>query len=225
MQAAGYGSQAVNNFYQGNYLAGTVDTLGAIGGWLSFLRACFAAGTPIQTPEGAVAIEQIKPGDLVLSRSEFDPSGPIEAKVVEEVFVRVSPVLDLRVRGRTITTTGEHPFYAEGRGWTEAKRLEPGERILAMSGEWLLVEGVDDSGLIATVYNFRVADHHTYFVGCDEWGFSASGRTTPITVFTGHQIRIGGKFWQANLRRCCPETERSKAQIYCGFKLRTRLAN
>jgi prophage maintenance system killer protein len=143
-----------------------------VGAAAQFMQACFAAGTPIRTPEGAVAIEQIKVGDVVLSRSEFDPAGPVEAKVVEEVFVRTAPVLDLRVGGRTITTTGEHPFFAEGRGWVAARLLEPGERVLALSGEWLPVEGVDDAGAVTTVYNFRVADHHTYFVGTEEWGFS-----------------------------------------------------
>jgi len=29
-----------------------------------------------------------------------------------------------------------------------------------------------DTGSWETVYNFRIADYHTYFVGCDEWGFS-----------------------------------------------------
>lgn len=46
--------------------------------------------------------------------AEFDPSGPLDYKVVEKVFVRTAPVLDLRVGERTITTTGEHPFFAEG---------------------------------------------------------------------------------------------------------------
>jgi len=50
--------------------------------------------------------------------------------------------------------------------------LEPGERILGLEDEWLLMEGVTDGGRVTTVYNFRVADWHTYFVGTDEWGFS-----------------------------------------------------
>jgi hypothetical protein len=34
------------------------------------------------------------------------------------------------------------------------------------------VSEVVDTGALETVYNLRVADFHTYFVGCDEWGFS-----------------------------------------------------
>ena len=38
--------------------------------------------------------------------------------------------------------------------------------------QWLAVEGVRDTGRAEAVYNGRVAEYHTYFVGCDEWGFS-----------------------------------------------------
>jgi hypothetical protein len=31
---------------------------------------------------------------------------------------------------------------------------------------------VRDSGEDAPVYNLRIADYHTYFVGADDWGFS-----------------------------------------------------
>ena len=35
-----------------------------------------------------------------------------------------------------------------------------------------MVAGVRDAGEIAAVYNLRVAEDHTYFVGDPEWGFS-----------------------------------------------------
>jgi hypothetical protein len=37
---------------------------------------------------------------------------------------------------------------------------------------WGSVGGVADSGEVATVFNWRIADNHTYFVGTQEWGFS-----------------------------------------------------
>ena len=40
--------------------------------------------------------------------------------------------------------------------------------------EWVVVEGVEDRGERVDVYNFRVADFHTYFVGALDWGFSVS---------------------------------------------------
>jgi transcription-repair coupling factor (superfamily II helicase) len=44
--------------------------------------ACFVAGTLVHTDQGLVPIEQLKVGDMVLSRSEHDPDAPNEYKRV-----------------------------------------------------------------------------------------------------------------------------------------------
>jgi hypothetical protein len=127
---------------------------------------------PLRVPGGSQRIDQIRVGDLVLSRDEHDPAGPVVAKVVEEVFVRQARVLHLHVRGQVIRTTAEHPFDAYDQGWTAAGQLREGDWLRTEAGDWAQVEEVFDTGETATVYNLRVADYHTYFVGCDEWGFS-----------------------------------------------------
>jgi len=58
------------------------------------------------------------------------------------------------------------------RGWTLAGELKPGDQLASLDGPWLAVESVLDSGLLTTVYNFRVSNSHTYFVGTDAWGFA-----------------------------------------------------
>jgi intein/homing endonuclease len=133
---------------------------------------CFAAGTPLLTPEGEKAVESLRRGDLVLSRAEEDIDGVVEAKAVEEVFVRVALVLAVQVRGRVIRTTAEHPFYVLGRGWVCACHLVAGDLLASHDGQVIPVERVAETRDLATVYNVRVADHHTYFVGSGEWGFS-----------------------------------------------------
>jgi hypothetical protein len=136
-------------------------------------KTCFAPGTPLRTPDGSRNIEDIRVGDLVLSRDEHNCEGPVEAKVVEEVFVRAGSLWRLDVNGQTIRTTGEHPFFVAGKGWVPCHQLKVGERLLSESGAWLMVEAVEDTGVWSTVYNLRIADYHTYFVGdADEWGFS-----------------------------------------------------
>jgi hypothetical protein len=135
-------------------------------------RSCFVAGTPLLTPSGEKAIEQFRVGDQILSRSQDDPEGPIEVKVVEETFVRVAPVLHLRVNGQTIRTTGEHPFFVRGQGWLCAKELQVGDHLSSHKGEWASVEAVTDLNEVTSVYNLSVGDYHTYFVGSREWGFS-----------------------------------------------------
>jgi hypothetical protein len=133
---------------------------------------CFAAGTRLLTPTGSKAIEEFVPGDAILSRSEDDPVGPVEASVVEEVFVRTLPLITVDVDGKVIRTTARHPFFAVGKGWTQAAALRPGDRLLSHNGATPVVRAVAESGDVETVYNMRVAEYHTYFVSGDAWGFS-----------------------------------------------------
>src|SRR5262245_12785792 len=69
-------------------------------------------------------------------------------------------------------TTPEHPFFVYGRGWIPAGMLEIGDVLRSHDGQKLPVEAVTDSGEVTTVYNFRIAEYHTYFVGSAAWGFS-----------------------------------------------------
>lgn len=47
-----------------------------------------------------------------------------------------------------------------------------GDLLVSHDGQVAPVEDILDTGTYETVYNFRVADHHTYFVGGEDWGFS-----------------------------------------------------
>jgi Pretoxin HINT domain/Protein of unknown function (DUF3990) len=134
---------------------------------------CFVAGTKLWTPGGYRSIETLLPGDLVYSRDEWNPSAAVEAKVVEEVFTRFAGILHVHLGGQVIGTSGEHPFYVEGRGWVPAGELQPGESVLCADGSRVLVEEVYDTGEWQPVYNLRVADHHTYFIGEESWGWNA----------------------------------------------------
>ncbi len=136
------------------------------------MRSCFAAGTPLLTPEGSKPIEQFRPGDWVLAAPEDDPEAPPEPRLVEEVFHNYAPLMDLVVGGRTIRTTAEHPFWVRGRGWTAAHQLMAGDHLKSHTGRWVALDGVVGNLEAAPVYNMRVADYHTYFVGGVAWGFS-----------------------------------------------------
>jgi intein/homing endonuclease len=139
---------------------------------LELLAPCFAAGTPLLTPEGSKPIEELRVGDLVLSRSEFDPSGRVEAKRVEAVFVRTGRILHVHTGGQVLRTTREHPFYVRGKGWVAGGELQVGDLLSSHDGRWVPVEDLLDTGEYETVYNLRVAEFHTYFVGSRDWGFS-----------------------------------------------------
>jgi hypothetical protein len=76
------------------------------------------------------------------------------------------------VAGRVIRTTAEHPFWVVGKDWLPANRLAPGDLLLTPEGEQVAVEQVAQTSQYERVYNLRIAEFQTYFVGCDEWGFS-----------------------------------------------------
>jgi hypothetical protein len=127
---------------------------------------------PLLTPDGSKPIEAFAVGDAILSRDENDPTAPVCVQVVEEVFRRTAPIYHLTVNGKLVRTTGKHPFYAESRGWIAAAELLPGDRLASLDGHWLTVEELVDTNEYEVVYNLRVSEYHTYFVGCDEWGWA-----------------------------------------------------
>jgi len=118
-------------------------------------------------------MESIAVGDEVASRAEGDLFGDVDWKAVEATFQRTACVAHLHADGQVIRTTLEHPFWADGKGWTAAGSLKQGDRIATLSGEWITVEELYDTGEWEAVYNLRVADWHTYFVGDEAWGWSA----------------------------------------------------
>ena len=150
-----------------------ITALAAAGATCFFGQACFAAGVPLRTPDGSKPVEDFREGDLVLSRDEHDPTGAAEPKVVEAVFRRTAALWPVRLNGREVGSTAEHPWYVAGKGWTRTDGLAVGDRVLCLDGSTVGVEGVRDAGAWVPVYNLRVADHHTYFVGTQEWEFAA----------------------------------------------------
>src|SRR5262249_18489588 len=56
--------------------------------------------------------------------------------------------------------------------WVAASSLQRGDRLLSHDGRRVEVEEVYDTCEYETVYNIRIVDFHTYFVGSEEWGFS-----------------------------------------------------
>jgi|GEM_PF-6334123 len=138
----------------------------------AYRQSCFVAGTPLRTPEGSRLIEEFQVGDLLLSRPEHDLEGAIEVKAVEEVFVRTAFTLRLQVAGREIETTSEHPLFVKDKGWVACGNIHAGELLASEDGQWLEVEAISDPGEFTTVYNLRIADYHTYFVGSVDWGFA-----------------------------------------------------
>jgi hypothetical protein len=173
---------AAYGYSQTGTLEGTLfyANLGSsVGGLVaSRMVACFPAGTHLKTPTGSKPIEQFVVGDEITSRDENDVAAPLVTSRVEEIFIREAFLLNLYVGGQLIQTTSEHPFYVKGFGWLPAGELKPGDEFSTSDGNWIVVERIEEAGKWATVYNLRVADFHTYFLGHCNWDFSVWAHNT-----------------------------------------------
>ena len=74
----------------------------------------------------------------------------------------------MTIDGETIETTKEHQFWVEGQGWTKAKFLKAGDQLRDDDGNSVIINKVEIVSLpknqYTIVYNFEVADFHTYYV-------------------------------------------------------------
>lgn len=145
-------------------------------------QACFVAGTPIHTEKGLKQIEDIKPGDRVLSWNESKKVFEYHS-VVQLFRKQATEFMKVTVsrEKQQIVSTLEHPFFVsthrsrdslakeddgEIRGdWVAAADLRVGDQLLRADGTWSTVIGLEKETRSETVYNFEVAENHNYFVG------------------------------------------------------------
>ena len=172
LQGIGFALNAYDSYRKGDAFGAILNGLGTIASLGQFSRACFAAGTPLLTPDGSKPIDEFLIGDLVLSRDEDDPHGQVVAKRVIATIQTYSPQFSLHVGGQIIRTTAEHPFWAVGRGWVAAHQLEAGDLLLGFCGEPTVLGAIDGPNVPGPVFNLEIETHHTYFVGATTWGFS-----------------------------------------------------
>ena len=166
-------SLLLDTVFQGNsdaYSAGltlaSLATAGMLDAAAQSPGVCFVAGTPVLAESGYIAIEEIKAGDMVWS--ENPETGEKKLKEVVQTFVNeTTELIYVYVDNEEIITTPEHPFYSPEKGWTAACKLRAGDVLVLQSGKAVTVEKVQHEILEApiTVYNFEVADFHTYYVG------------------------------------------------------------
>lgn len=124
--------------------------------------SCFAAGTPVWTESGQVAIETIRIGDLVLAQNI--ETGELAFKPVVCTTVRpAKPLLAVTIGEESVTATSGHRFWVAGEGWTKARDLKARSLIHTVTGN-AAVAAVE-TGPTAQTYNLVVADFHDYFVG------------------------------------------------------------
>lgn len=158
---AGAGQAAIDGAASG-FMSGSIS--GAVTGALAS-PYCFVAGTAVLTAAGSVLIEDIKPGDFVWAWDE--ETGDVSLKPVVETYINeTTELVHVFVDGEEIIATPSHPFYSPVKGWTDAVHLRAGDILVLVNGEYVVVEKVQHELLESpvNVYNFQVADYHTYYV-------------------------------------------------------------
>lgn len=131
---------------------------------------CFAGDTLVSTEEGNRRIDEIKPGDKVLSYNT--ETGENELQEVKNVSVSKTDILVHIITddGRDIETTMFHPFYVkneDGTGeWKAASSLKASDELLSEDGKKVKVSEVKVEKLAEeiTVYNLELDEVHTYYV-------------------------------------------------------------
>jgi tetratricopeptide (TPR) repeat protein len=127
------------------------------------LTTCFAAGTPVRTMEGFRPIEEIRPGDLVLSQDVT--TGGLDFHPI--VFVHHNaPNQTLRITlsdDEILIASVYHRFWRTGKGWAQARELQPGD-VLRTLGSTLRVVAVEP-GAVEPLYNLDVAQNRSFFAG------------------------------------------------------------
>ena len=225
--AAGVNPEYVRMGMMGFQLAGNIKALK--GKCKPGSGECFVAGTGVVTGirrDGTLTttlIEDIRVGDRVLARDEHDANDDLDYRRVVDVFQKTSDHLrTLVIAGdngnvETLRTTDEHPFWVDGRGWTEAGHLREGDLVQESDGSWQTVRSStrEDFADGISVYNFEVEGDHTYFVE------DGVGAADAVWV---HNLCIGEKFFARIKSRglVMPFGLNAKAQK---FKLRPKAEN
>jgi hypothetical protein len=124
--------------------------------------SCFPRGTLVWTNTGCLPIEEIRPGDFLLS--QHPDSGELSYCAVLQTTRRPpSETVQICLANEEISATRGHPLWVAGKGWQMAKELEVGEYLHGVFGA-VRIDGLE-AGPMVEAFNLVVAEFHTYFVG------------------------------------------------------------
>jgi hypothetical protein len=141
------------------------------------------------TFDGSKPIEQIQVGDRVLAKN--DRTGSVDYKTVIWTFHHdVEELYLVTVGGHVIETTNNHPFWVSGKGWMHAEDMQVGDLLEKADGFTLKIEKIEVVEKHATVYNFTVAEHHTYFVSdLGIWVHNTGGECNVYNKYSPNDLR------------------------------------
>lgn len=127
---------------------------------IALLPGCVAAGTPIATPGGPRAVEDLAPGDLVLA---FDLARQ-SAVAAPIAAVSSRPATRTLAFEGGLRVTPDHPLFASGR-WVEAGEVGPEDWLLRPDGGRVRAGRPQTLVEPVAVYDLTVDGPSNFFAG------------------------------------------------------------
>jgi hypothetical protein len=125
-----FGTTAINGIGLTSSLKQSWKALKAIGaGNFKYFVSCYTGEFNLDTPEGKKRINAFKEDDSICTRLETDPNAPVVVGRVKRLFTSFARIWHLRLGGKVVRTTAEHPFYDRINGWTPAAELRQGDLL------------------------------------------------------------------------------------------------
>ena len=144
----------------------SVSALAVFTGGMTTTMKCFVAGTLVLTIDGLKKIEDIEVGDRVLA-ADTDTMERKYKEVLDTFVRKTNDLIHIFIGEEEIVTTADHPFWVEGKGFVPAMSLVIDSELLNNSGNVVRVDNLlrETNADGAEVYNFKVDEYHTYYVG------------------------------------------------------------
>ncbi len=130
---------------------------------------CFSGSTLVLTEHGAKEIQDVEIGELVWAYNEETGDIALKEVTMTHNLIRDSLYHVYLSSGEIIEATPNHPFFVHGT-WFQVRDLQTGDTLKTYSSldDWIVVDSLVLQLGQFTVYNFTVADYHTYYVGQGE---------------------------------------------------------
>jgi hypothetical protein len=119
---------------------------------------CFPAGTRVLTPQGAKAIEDLRPGDLI---TVLTANGEARQGKVAAMFVTRNRLVQVNIEGKTQITTATQPLALADGKLRPAGELKAGDRIQTWAQgkrTTVTVKSIEATEREAQVYNLSLGD-------------------------------------------------------------------
>ena len=137
---------------------------------------CFIAGTMIECEDLIKPIEEVNEGDRVATYNH--ETNEIEFKTVEEISMYDNkPIIKVTIGDIDITSTHDHPYYVEGKGYAsynpiqtfedaglEVAKLEVGDKVMDYYKSFVEVVSIEELEETETVFNLKhVKDNNNFY--------------------------------------------------------------